>query len=104
MLTHGSFRLNMADLDKRFVGILGTLAVNTTTCSGTASVSGVVPVVTGSGTGSYKGISGTFNLTITLDEVYRPTACDETGAYFAQSIVTTGSGTVSFGLSHNFKC
>jgi hypothetical protein len=75
MLTHGSFRLNIADLDKKFVAILGNLAVNTTTCSGTASVSGTVPVVADSGTGSYKGISGTFNLTITLDEVYKPTAC-----------------------------
>src|SRR5262249_28283643 len=36
MLTHGSFRLDIADLDKKFVAVLGKLAVNTTTCSGTA--------------------------------------------------------------------
>jgi hypothetical protein len=96
-LSHGSFRLNIADLDRKFVGVLDNLAVNTTTCSSTVSVSGAVPVVPGSGTGSYKGISGTFNLTITLDEVYRRTACSETGAYLAQSIVTTGSGTVAIG-------
>jgi hypothetical protein len=96
MLTHGSFRLDFAELDKRFIGVLGNLAVNTTTCSATASVSGAVPIVAGSGTGSYKGVTGTFNLTVTLDEVYKPGACHETGAYLAQSIVTTGLGTVSF--------
>jgi len=53
--------------------------------------------VAGSGTGSYRGIRGTFRLTVTLDEVYRPGACTETAAYLAQSIVTTGPGTVSFG-------
>jgi hypothetical protein len=97
MLTHGSFRLDIAELDKKFVAVLANLPVNTTTCSGMASVSGPVPVVTSSGTGSYKGISGTFTLAVTLDEVYRPTGCSETGSYLAQSIVTTGSGTVSFG-------
>ncbi|MFG2040039.1 hypothetical protein [Dactylosporangium sp. NPDC048998] len=98
MLTHGSFRLDIADLDKKFVTVLGKLAVNTTTCSGTASVSEPVPVVTGSGTGAYQGIRGTFNLTITLDEVYKPPACMENGgAYLSQSIVMTGTGTVSFG-------
>jgi hypothetical protein len=97
MLTHGSFRLDIADLDKKFVAILANLPLNTTTCSGTASVSGQVPVVPGSGTGSYQGISGTFNLTVTLDEVDKPTACSETSAYLAQLIVITGSGTVTLG-------
>jgi hypothetical protein len=45
--------------------------------------------------GSYKGIRGTFDLTITLDEVYQPTACIGTSAYLAQSIVITGPGNVS---------
>jgi hypothetical protein len=96
MLTHGSFRLDITDLDKKFVAVLSNLAVNTVTCSATASVSAPVPVVTGSGTGSYKGITGIFNLSITLDEVFRRAACNESGAYLSQSIVTTGPGTVSF--------
>ena len=65
------------------------------TCSATASVSAPVPVV-GSGTGSYKGITGIFHLSITLDEVYRRDACNESAAYLSQSIVTTGPGTVSY--------
>ncbi|HKT06093.1 MAG TPA: hypothetical protein VJT31_41835 [Rugosimonospora sp.] len=97
VLTHGSFRLDIAELDKKFVAVLAHLVANTRTCSGEASVSGPVPVVAGSGTGSYKGIRGTFNLTITLDEVYRRSACSESGDYLAQAIVTTGSGTVAFG-------
>ena len=96
-LAHGSFELDFADLQKKFTGALGDLAVNPTTCSATASASGTVPIVAGSGTGSYRGIRGTFRLTVTLDEVYRPGACTETAAYLAQSIVTTGPGTVSFG-------
>jgi hypothetical protein len=95
-LTHGSFRLDITDLDKTFLGVLSNLAVNTVTCSATASVSGPVPVIAGSGTGSYKGIAGTFNLSITLDEVYRRDACNTSGAYLSQSIITTGSGAVSF--------
>jgi hypothetical protein len=97
MLTHGSFRLDMAELDKKFVAVLANLPVNTTTCSGTASVSGAVPIVAGSGTGSYKGIRGTFTLTVILDEVYRPTGCNETSTYLSQSIVVTGPGSVSLG-------
>jgi hypothetical protein len=96
-LTHGSFRLDIADLDRVFVGDLANLAVNTTTCSGTASASAAAPVVAGSGTGSYKGISGTFTLTITLDEVFKPTACSETSPALAQLIVITGSGAITFG-------
>jgi hypothetical protein len=96
MLTHGSFRLDITDLNKKFLGVLSNLAVNTVTCSATASVSAPVPVVAGSGTGSYKGITGVFNLSITLDEVYQPDACNESGAYLSQGVVATGSGTVSF--------
>jgi hypothetical protein len=96
MLTHGSFRLDITDLDKKFLGVLANLAVNPVTCSNTASVSAPVPVVAGSGTGSYKGITGIFNLSITLDEVYQRDACTGSGAYLSQSIVITGPGTVSF--------
>ncbi|GIH16182.1 hypothetical protein Raf01_43540 [Rugosimonospora africana] len=98
-LTRGSFRLDIAALDKEFVAVLGNLAVNTTTCSGTASVHGTVPVVAGSGTGAYRGIGGTFDLTFTLDEVYRTNACSESGAYLSQSIVIAGPGSVSFGAT-----
>jgi hypothetical protein len=94
-LTQGSFRLSIADLAKKFVSSLGQFAPNTVTCSGTVTVTGVTPIVAGSGTGSYTGISGNFNLTITLDEVFSKSNCTESGAFLGQAIVITGSGTVS---------
>ena len=97
VLAHGSFRLNITDLDKKFLADLSTLPVNAATCSSTTSVAATVPIVAGSGAGSYRGISGSFALTITLDEIYRPPACSETSAYLAQSIVTTGTGSISLG-------
>jgi len=94
-LSHGSFRLNITDLDERFVATLANLPVNTKTCSVTAAVSARVPVVPGSGTSMYKAVKGGFRLTVTLDEVYKPTACNETGAYLAQTIIIAGTGTVT---------
>ena len=96
MLTQGSFRLNIGDLGKKFVSALSQFPPNAVTCSGTVTVTGPTPIVAGSGTGSYKGISGNFNLTITLDEVYSKANCTASGAFLAQAIVITGSGTVSF--------
>jgi hypothetical protein len=81
----------------RSAGTLANLTVNSATCSATTSVTAAVPIVVGSGTGSCQGIAGTFTLTVTLDEVFRPTACSETGEYLAQSIVVAGSGTVTLG-------
>lgn len=96
-LSHGSFRLDIAGLDKKFVAEVTKVAVNTRTCSATTSVTGPVPVVSGSGTGSYQGIHGSFTLTLTLDEVYQPAGCGEDTPYLAQFIVITGPGTVSTG-------
>jgi hypothetical protein len=96
-MQHGSFRLDIADLDRRLVAVLRDLAVNTATCSATASVQAAVAVVSGSGTGAYQAIHGGFTLTVTLDEVFHPGECSETGSYVAQSVVTSGSGTVSLG-------
>jgi hypothetical protein len=50
-------------------------------------------VVVGSGTGAYKGISGNFKLTITINEVDSWPKCT---SLLAESIYTSGSGPVSF--------
>ena len=47
----------------------------------------------GSGTGAYKEISGTFKMTITVDEVDSLSNCK---AHLSQTIVTSGSGSVSY--------
>jgi hypothetical protein len=96
MLTRGSFRLSIADLHKKFVSAMSQFPPNKVTCSGTVTVGAATPIVAGSGTGSYKGISGTFNLTLTLDEVDKK-PCTDSSVLLAQAVVTTGSGTASFG-------
>lgn len=95
-LRYGSFRVNIADLHKRFVSAMRHFPSNTSTCSGTVTVAGAAPIVTGSGTGSYRGISGGFHLTMTLAEVDATANCGPSSAFLRQSIVTAGSGTVSF--------
>lgn len=97
-LSHGTFRLDVKELDGRFVALLDRLSVDQRSCSAQTTVSGRVPIVVGSGTGAYDKISGAFDLGLTLDEVYHPGACSETAPYLAQKIVMTGWGTVS--VSH----
>ena len=94
-LTHGSFRLRIADLDKKLVNAFTRFPSNTTTCSGLVSVAGQAPIVNDSGTGSYAGISGSFDLTVSIDEVDAKTGCTASSKFLSQAIVITGWGTVS---------
>src|SRR5437773_1824531 len=48
-------------------------------------------------TGAYRGISGGFTLTATVDEIDEKSGCTATGAFIAQVIVITGQGTVRRG-------
>ena len=53
----------------------------------------------GSGTGAYKGISGDFKTTVTINEVDSWPKCprNDTTPVLSQSLFITGSGAVSFG-------
>jgi hypothetical protein len=93
-LTRGSFLLNRAVLDKRFVTAFRHWRGNPATCSGSAIVTARAPVVVGSGTGAYQGITGSFTLTATVDEIDVKSGCTATGTFIAQVIVITGTGTV----------
>ena len=99
-LQHGAFRLDIAAIDKAFVNAMGhEFPSDPATCSGTVTVTQRVPVVKGSGIGAYKGASGDFTLTITLDEVDKPVGgrpCNGTEAFVSQTIITTGPGNVRF--------
>ena len=58
------------------------------------SVSDAVPVVPGSGTGTYQGIAGTFAMTLTLNEVHdRP--CTTSLSILRQVIVLSGVGKIT---------
>ena len=96
-LTRGSFLVDEASLDKRIVTAFGHWPGNPATCSGHVSVTAPVPVVPGSGTGAYRGISGGFTLTATVDEIDAKPGCTATGTFIAQVIVITGPGTVRRG-------
>lgn len=96
-LTRGSFLLNGAALDKRVVTALRHWRGNPATCSGSATVTAAAPVVAASGAGAYRGISGSFTLTATVDEIDAKAGCTATGAFIAQVIVITGTGTVRTG-------
>ncbi|MGH3733804.1 MAG: hypothetical protein ACRDVC_10630 [Acidimicrobiales bacterium] len=97
-LKRGSFTLDIAGIERDLAkSIVGKFPTNSTTCSGEVTVSGPASIDAGSGAGAYRGISGTFYLTIAINEVESPPACPrtDTAPFLAQSVFTTGLGTVS---------
>ena len=99
-LTKGSFRIVIGPLHQELGNALTDASFSLRTCSGHAAVTGAAPVVAGSGTGAYKGINGSFKLTITVNEVIGQLGqpCQRwTGLSFGEGIFVAGTGTVSFG-------
>jgi hypothetical protein len=93
-LTRGSFRLSIEQLDKKFVEAASREPVYPRTCSDHFDFSVGVPIVPGSGTGAYQGITGQFSVTVTADEVaVRP--CSAQSQFLWQVIVVAGRGSVS---------
>lgn len=104
-LIWGSFQVNVAGFDKKIDAAYGHFAPNPNTCSGTVSAIGGVPIVPGSGTGAYSGISGGFTLGMTFSAIAPKYAtgphkgqCNfsNSSATVGQAQVIMGSGTVSF--------
>ena len=95
-LKHGSFRLDIANLHQK-LGNITSHYQSTSTCSFYANVTAATPIVAGSGTGSYRGISGSINMTVTIDEVDVKPCPGGTSGFLSQLIFLAGSGTVSFG-------
>ena len=94
--SRGSFKLEVTDLAKSLLRGFSQFPTDTSTCSGEVMVSGNSPIVTGSGTGDYRGISGTFQLTITIDEVDPWPHCSSTSPHLAQIVYLRGTGSVTF--------
>jgi hypothetical protein len=69
-LTRGAFRLNIAELAAKFLKGTAHEPIFPRTCSTYVSVSNNVPIVPGSGTGSYRGIAGSLAMTLTVNEVH----------------------------------
>jgi len=96
-LSCGSFRLDIAALDRQLVTAFAHYPSDVATCSGVVTVTRQAPVVTGSGTGAYRGITGTFDVTMTIAEVDAKLHCSGSSPFLAQQVVTSGTGAVSFG-------
>jgi hypothetical protein len=105
MLVHGSFRVSTQALDKKIGSAFNNFKPSTSTCSGTITATGTAPVVSGSGTGAYVGITGSFTVTFTYAAIFPKITsgknkgqCNESNS--AQPIgsaqIVTGSGTVSY--------
>lgn len=92
-LNQGSFKLDVSAVDKKIVDAFTRFKSHPATCSGNLTASGTATVVPGSGTGTYQGISGSFDLTVYVDEIDK--ACSGNDAYLAQAFVTLGNGTVT---------
>jgi hypothetical protein len=96
-LTRGSFRLSIAALDKAFVNVTSHEPIYPKTCSDLMSVTQSTPIVAGSGSGAYRGIRGSFAVTLTSNEVEaRPCRPNSPSAFRAQLLTVAGSGSVSF--------
>ena len=65
-LVQGTFKISVVGIDKKINSAFGRFQPNHSTCSGNVSVTGSTPIVAGSGTGAYAGITGGFTLTLTL--------------------------------------
>jgi hypothetical protein len=95
-LTQGSFALSAAALNEAFVKVGNQEPIYPPTCTDLISVTGITPIVAGSGTGAYRGIRGSFSVTLTLNEVEARPCQPNPGALRAQLITMAGSGTVLF--------
>jgi hypothetical protein len=93
-LTRGTFRLSIADIDTKFIEGTSHEPVFPRTCSTYVSVSDAVPIVPGSGTGTYQGIAGTFAMTLTLNEVHN-SPCTTSVSILRQVIVLSGAGKIT---------
>jgi hypothetical protein len=92
-LAHGTFLLNIADIDTKFTKALGPANLPST-CSDYVSVRDNVPIVPGSGTGAYRGIAGTFDASLTVNELH-PTPCTQTVRLFRQLVWLNGAGKIT---------
>ncbi len=94
-LSKGSFSINVNDLGGR----LASIPVDPRTCSSDGSATAAIPIVTGSGTGGYQGISGTIRTRAAVALVLPRLAngqCDTNATQYPGVLIAHGAGTVSF--------
>ncbi len=92
-LRHGTFRLYIEPIANKFRAKTSHEPVFAQTCSDYFDVTASVPIVVGSGTGSYRGITGNFSLNLMGNEDQVSPPCSN--VFARQILLLTGSGTVS---------
>jgi hypothetical protein len=94
VLSKGTFSVDVSKVGNK----LHNLPVDQATCSSDGTVAGRIPIVPGSGTGAYHGISGT--LEVDASEAFilprLNGACDTNATEFPGVLIVKGSGTVSY--------
>jgi hypothetical protein len=93
-LHRGTFLVNVRGLARSLTNDFVTFPPNRTTCSGRVTVTRRAPVVIGKGSGAYADLTGTLNVTITIDEVDARQGCGPSSRFLAQNVLITGTGRV----------
>jgi hypothetical protein len=99
-LKKGRFRLDTTSLGLAFFSSPGPTDFNSQNCSGSYMVGPVtISIVAESGTGAYKGVSGSFTVSAFLAAVLpsKKGTCNQRGTPLGAFGSITGPGTVSFG-------
>jgi hypothetical protein len=94
-LSKGSFAINVNDVGNE----LASLPVDPATCSSDGSATAPIRIVAGSGTGAYRGISGTFATTASEAFIVARLAngqCDTNATRYPGVLIARGAGAVSY--------
>jgi hypothetical protein len=96
VLSKGSLEINVGPIASKL-----SARVNPKTCSFADSATAPVPIVKGTGTGAYRGISGTFKTTVTTAGILprlKNGRCNTSSSakLVAGILLAKGAGTVSF--------
>jgi hypothetical protein len=94
VLSKGSFEISIAKFGNRL-----NFPVNPTTCSADGTATAPIPIVHGTGTGAYKGISGAIRTTVTFAWILPRLAnghCNTNATRYPGIGIARGAGTVSY--------
>jgi hypothetical protein len=96
---NGSFKVDASAAENK----LGRVPNDLTTCSYNATVNAPIPIVPGSGTGNYTGITGTFAGAVSEADVYPrfpDGTCHADETLMHGVLIANGSGSVSYTPNH----
>jgi hypothetical protein len=98
VLSKGTFAIDVSKVGNKLVN----LHVDQTTCSSDGTVAGRIPIVPGSGTGAYQGITGTLEVDASEAFILPRVngACDTNATQYPGVLIVKGSGTVSYQGDH----